>query len=195
MNNYKTIKVEDLTNPDLFRLLLNELWIRYDLGGISAGRSYQASLIESFMDLFEMTVPRNSVKGTCIDEVNRRMENFSLGDDEKNQLQLCFSELNCLSDAEFALIALKELCRWYAEDAERLGFYNQYHRILANAVKSICEIAFPSIRYNLISYMVSSGKEIVDHGKERTRGRQKEKSRLEDFERFGYNPWINPLNI
>lgn len=194
MNNNETVNVEDLSNPDLFRLLLNELWTRYDLGGISAGRSYQASLIESFMDLFDMTVSRSSVKGSCLDEANRRMENFSLKNYEEIQLQLCFLELNCLSDAEFAMIVLKELCRWYVEDAERLGFHNQYHRILANAIRDMCIIAFPDILYDLINCVVLSGKEIIDHGKERIQTRWKEEARLEDFERFGYSPWINPFN-
>jgi hypothetical protein len=147
------MKIEELSNYELFRTLVNYLWNRYDSGGISVGRSYQATLLEGFMDMFHFTGWRE-LEGDIRQDVQRRI---LLAPREYPELQeeLPFSVLETLSNTEFALLSLTEMCRWHREDAEKEGYLNYEHRWVTIYIRVLCELSFPEIsqqRLKMVRY-------------------------------------------
>jgi hypothetical protein len=95
------IHVSELSNKELFRTILNSLWIEYDHGGISVGRSYQASLIEGFMDFFTVSSHYRLLEGDLLRAAEMRIEEFSPYRPDWIQMEIPFSEMSVLSVEEF----------------------------------------------------------------------------------------------
>ena len=183
------MRIEELSNYELFRVLISYLWVRYDSGGISVGRSYQATLLEGFMDL----LPRVNWKylhGDIRKDVQRRI---LLAPREQQDLQrpLPFHETETLTDPEFALLLLNEMCRWHREDAENEGFLNMEHRWLTIDIRVLCELSFPEISREVVKGIAYTKETILEAIKNRRYLIDAWKKGPEGYLSYGINPWNN----
>ncbi len=193
-----------LNSEVLLRLLINRLWCGYDSGGISALRSYQATLVEGFMDLFPIDwINLNcNIVADVFGEVKYRVDRHLRMKDRRDkqnlhkqerweQVELPFVELTVLSNNEFVLLSLEELCRWYEEEAEKEGFLSVHPANICFYLKNLCEICFRKSLRRRVPLKLISKESIVTEGNERKRIKFHAESRHDDFERCGINPWNN----
>lgn len=187
------IKVEDMSDKDLFRTMTNVLWCWYDSGGISAKRSYQSSLVECFMELFTLNYRSSDIDGDVLEEAKKRCKNLKPREpNTETQLLLPFSEIEILSNDEFTMMVLIELCRWYEEDSERLGFQNKMHWVYAQNMRSLFENTHPEIISSVFEHIRFDSRSIIAHGFDRQTYFSRNEERVRQFEQFGYSPWTNP---
>ena len=99
--------VSEVSDVDLFRAYANMLWTRYDLGGISVGRSYQASLLESFLYLHDVEITLSYIDGDVEKEIKQRLrwkiQSSKSSPSQKQRLEdqwLPFQDLSVLDLAE-----------------------------------------------------------------------------------------------
>jgi hypothetical protein len=184
----------------LFRLLINRLWCGYDSGGISIRRSYQATLVEGFMDLFPVDWRYCDVVGDVFGEVKFRVDRHIRAKERRDkqnlpkqqkfiQCELPFVELSVLSNVEFTLLSLEELCRWYEEESERKGFLYRHPVNTSFYLKNLCEICFRKSLRRRVPLGSISKEAIVFEGNDRNELKSRAESRYDDFERLGINPW------
>ena len=194
------MKLKDISHKDLFRLLLGRLYVRYDLGGISARRSYQSELLEAVMHLFDKEDLQKEVDDEDVNfhvEVQKRWSKREIIPKRivayGTEGVLPFQNLSSLSNPELAFVVLVELCRWYKEDAERLGFQNTEHVRISESLKILCLIAYPCISLDRVNFIrgLHNGRELIEEGDSRTRRDIHSKGRLRDFAEFGINPWTD----
>ena len=183
------MKIEQLSDYELFRVLISYLWVRYDSGGISVGRSYQATLLEGFMTLFPR-VNWDYLEGDIRKDVQRRIL-LAPRAQEDSQLSLPFHDAEVLTNPEFALLLLNEMCRWHREDAENEGFLNMEHRWLTIQIRVLCELSFPEILREMVTSIVYTKETILKAIKSR-------EHLIEEWERgpsaylsHGITPWNN----
>ena len=109
------IKIKNLSDRGLTRLLLRKIWQRHDTGGISWGRSYRNFLLEAVMDLIPMPKLRDLdffSTGELIGEAIRRNEN--LGIDRFNDLfSMKSRSLKKATNRSLAYLVLLKLWHWY----------------------------------------------------------------------------------
>jgi len=189
-----------LNSEVLFRLLINRLWFEYSSGGISHRRSYQATLVEGFMNLFPLDWSYCDVEGDVFEEVKFRVDRHIRAKERRDkqtlpkqqkfiQCELPFVELSVLSNIEFTLLSLEELCRWYEEEAERKGFLYRHPANICFYLKNLCEICFRKSLRRRVSLERVSKELIVPEGNDRNGLKVLAESRFDDFERCGINPW------
>lgn len=192
--------IKRLSHKVLFRMIVNRLWIEYDHGGISCGRSYQATLLEGFMSLFPLDEPHYGIDGDIHKEIKDRTDRYLrskriIKHKERHvQLELPFQELEVLSNTEFALLSLEEMCRWYREESEKLGFYFQFPGKVVNHLKNMCELCYNKSICRRVSLKQITKDLITREGDRRNEYKNRNESRLEDFQRFGINPWRDQLH-
>lgn len=183
-----------IINKDLFRIIVNRLWIEYDHGGISIKRSYQATILEGFMDLFPLDNPHYDISSDIYKEAKDRIDRFNRRNKTKQkQLELPFMGLETLSNIEFTLLSLEELCRWYKEESEELGFYYQFPIKVCNLLKDLFELSYSKkirIRVNLNN---TDKESIIKEGNRRNNHAVSKMIRVEDFMNFRISPWTNQL--
>jgi hypothetical protein len=107
------------------------------------------------------------------------------------QYELPFAELSVLSNVEFTLLSLEELCRWYEEEAEKKGFLYKHPANISIYLKKFCEICFRKSLRRKVSLEVIKKESIITEGNERNRLKRQMESRMDEFERCGINPWWN----
>ena len=184
-------KVGELTCLELFHLTARQLWGTYDSGGINAGRSYQATLLEGFIGLFSLEL--REIEGDALGEVLYRFKTAykSIASGDRLQTEqpfLPFKNLCILDDFEFTFLCLREMNRWYEQEAERAGFFNTLHKNLARGM-------FLAFRMHLKNTPLDAVKSIqfdkeslkqycIRRSSFRTHG-----ERLREFEEQGINPW------
>lgn len=193
-----------LSNEVLFLMIVNRLWIEYDHGGISVRRSYQATLLEGLMPLFPSTERHYGISGDIYKEARSRIDRFINAKksgskfNRKNkssciQLELPFTELETFSNIEFALLSLEEMCRWYKEEAERLGFYYQFPGKVAILLKGLLEMCYSKeIRRRLDLSQINKDI-IIKQGDWRCSYKMRQEGRMEDFKNSGINPWRDQM--
>lgn len=193
-----------LNSEVLFRLLINRLWCGYDSGGISIRRSYQATLVEGFMDIFPTDWVNCDIDGDVFGEVKFRVDRHIRVREwrEKQnprkqqkwvQCELPFVELSVLSNIEFTLLSLEELCRWYEEEAEGKGFLYKHPVNTSFYLKNLCEICFRKSLRRRVPLESISKEAIVFEGNDRNELKSRAESRLDDFERCKINSWNDNL--
>lgn len=197
-------EARNLSHKVLFRIVLNRLWNEYSSGGISHNRSYQATLLEGFMDLFHLDDPHYQIRSDVFKEIkdrtekyaySKRMRDLRTADQNYTQLNLPFVELDTLNNEEFSLLSLCEMCRWYEEEAQRLGFHYQFPEKICHYLKDMCELCFSkSIRIRIDLKQVTKAA-IIEQGNRRREYKSKQESRMDDFIRLGINPWNDRLRI
>lgn len=189
------IHFSELSNAVLFRKMLNSLWIEYDHGGISVGRSYQASLIEGFISFFPIQDECRCLEGDfyrvvqmAVDEVRSNVQVSS----NYCQLELPFTEMCVLSLEEFTLLSLQELCRWYDEESEAEGFLYHWPKKTAHLLKIIFKQAYSeTIRIERLRHVKYDKQSIISEGGLRFKIANKNEQRVADFESMGINPWTD----
>ncbi len=197
--------IKKWSNKTLFRVLLNRLWIFYDHGGVSVGRSYRADLIEGFMQLF----PRGNLHHGCsvdpVDEAYRRIVRRALSTRGPNkrerkqlvrdeQLVLNFTGLDVLSNAEFALLSLIELSSYYysyenTPGRDKADFFNAEEKIFVLYLLALCEMSYPNISRRRLDTVQFDQTSIVGEGRRRTTLLSKDEMRLNFFAKHGISPW------
>lgn len=190
-----TIHFSELSNKALFRKMLNGLWNQYDPGGISVGRSYQASLIEGFMSFFPIQNDYRHLEGDyyrviqmTIDESQSHIQ----VSDNCCQLELPFTEMCVLSLEEFTLLSLRELCRWYDEESEAEGFLYQWPKNTAHLLEVVFRLAYSdSMRIERLRHVQYDKQSIIRESGSRSRIADKIERRVADFVRVDVNPWID----
>jgi hypothetical protein len=193
--------LKKLSNEVLFRMIVNRLWIEYDGGGISDRRGYQSTLIEGFMHLFPLNEPHYGIEGDIHKEIKDRTERYLRSKNiirhkEKHvQLELPFQELGVLSNIEFALLSLEEMCRWYKEESERLGFYYQFPGKVANHLKNMCELCYKKSIRRRVNLKQITKDLIIREGDRRNEYKNRNESRVDDFQIHGINPWRDQMYI
>lgn len=187
LNQGGHVRIERLSNYELFRVLINKLWQRYSSGGISHGRSYQATLLEGFMYLFP-SVGEVEIEGDIIKDVQRRI---LLEPRRQQDLQkpLLFSEPETLTDPEFALLLLTEMCRWHKEDAVKEGFDNNEHRWMTIKIRVLCEFSFPEISRERVMSIVYTRDTILKIIDDRRYLIERWTAGTNDYLMHGTNPW------
>ena len=183
--------VGELTCLELFRLIARQLWGTYDTGGISVGRSYQSSLLEAFIDLF--SCHSELVEGNMLHEVGHRYRTIynCLSFDKQfytEQPFLPFEDLCILNNLEFTFICLREMDRWYEEEAEGAGFFNTFHKNLAKAMFLAFRMYIQDMSLDALRSIKFSKESITRYAESRNSTRTNE-DRLRDFEDMGINSW------
>ncbi len=188
--------VSEVSDIDLFRAYANMLWTRYDLGGISVGRSYQASLLESFLYLHDVEITLSYIGGDVEKEIKKRLrwkiQSSKPSPAQKQKLEdqwLPFQDLSILNLAEFTLFTLIEMKRWYQEEAEGLGYLSQTHRSMAYTLWEFFSYVYPEITPTRFNEVAKNAKNIADEGRERLNYKLNTQSRHDDFEKFGVSPF------
>lgn len=189
------IHFSELSNTVLFRKMLNSLWIEYDHGGISVGRSYQARLIEGFMSFFPIQNEHRYLEGDfyrvvqmTIDEARSNVQTT----DNHCQLELPFTDMCVLSLEEFTLLSLQELCRWYDEESEAEGFLYHWPKKTAHLLRVMFRLAYSdSIRIERLRHVKYDKQSIIREGGLRFKIADKNERRVADFVRMDINPWTD----
>lgn len=197
MNNDQ-YHVSEVSDIDLFRAYANILWTRYDLGGISVGRSYQASLLEGFLYLHNDEISLSYIDGNVEKEIKQRLRwkiqtatSHPVQKQKYEDQWLPFQDLSVLNLEEFTLYTLIEMKRWYIEEAEALDYLNQTHVRTVNILWEFFTYIYPKITPYRFKDLDSSAKGIINEGTNRLRYKLKTESRYRDFEQFGINPFTD----
>jgi hypothetical protein len=109
--------VRALGTLQLLRLMLNRLWQRYDVGGISYGRRLRAGLVEAIFKLIEPGKNDYELEDEKIHNIAREREPLNLG----NQGVLDLG-LGGLSSIHLIMFLLRELESWYVLDSAESEF-------------------------------------------------------------------------
>jgi len=113
--------VSDLSNKDLARLLLRLLWQRYDVGGISMGRSPQSRLLEAVMGILplpDIAGIDSLLLGEMIEEGRTRLGVVTSG----SQLFFSRDQLIYLPNLCIGYLLLKKLSELFHELESSRGY-------------------------------------------------------------------------
>jgi len=154
------------------------------------------------MSLFSIDWSYCDVVGDVFEEAKFRVDKHLRIIDKRNKLnlpkkqryiqsELPFVELSVLSNVEFTLLSLEELCRWYENEAEKNGFLYRHPANICFYLKNLCEICFRKTLRRRVSLEMTSKEVIVHEGNDRNELKYRAESRFDDFERCGINPWNN----
>jgi hypothetical protein len=104
-----------LTNDELARLILRQLWQFHDAGGVSMGRSLRNVLLEAAIHMMPMPEMRNP-------DASNIPELFEEAAKRKRIIPRRMKtapRLKQISNRTLAILALHELRAWYQADAEK----------------------------------------------------------------------------
>ncbi len=174
----------------LFRTFAGMLWTKFDTGGISVGRSYQATLLEGFMYLFPNVKSGHDIYGDIIKEVDLRIAKKSVAEkSNEKQLLIPFAGLETLSNPEFALLSLNEIHRFLEEEGKALGFLDIETDRTIVRLQKLCQIAFRNISHQKIALVRFDKRAIINEGTNRKLIASKKPDRFRSFKELGINPW------
>ena len=109
-------RLDEVTNLELARLILRQLWQYQDAGGISMGRHYRNALLEGFTDIIRL--PKNIYSDAWSEEdlmneaMRRNPVNNPIPKTRKRVPKLCQ-----LSNLRLGIYLLELLKEFYEEDA------------------------------------------------------------------------------
>lgn len=135
----ETLTIKDLEDKDLVRRFFATLWVRFNVGGISYGRSIQSSLVEAFLDL---TKP-DDLPGLPLE-----LEDFSREADRRLGRSVCqvlFARDVCnlvmISGQDISTLCLMALEQWYEKNENRTdseGYIANPNQ--ARQIRSVCRL-------------------------------------------------------
>ncbi len=113
-------RLSDLTDSEIFAILLAHLHIKYDHGGYSLGRSTQSDAIE-FRHLIPHCGFARDYAGNLDEEIAFRLETAQVPSSAETQATLELGA-SSLTTAELIQLCLKDLIWWYDNHAKESGF-------------------------------------------------------------------------
>lgn len=169
-------ELHDLSNPQIARVLMRQLWQGYDAGGISMGRSPEARLLEAAMKIvplpFVVTLERFT-PSYIIRESKKIINNTQVC---SNQMLLQPDQIEFFGSDLLAFFLLCKLCRIYIEKLSSNEYTLPSWEL--NIINTAIEFLLPDIYVYQISPL--SPEKLIEEANRRAGVALKEKHRQID---------------